>query len=113
MTETANPTFLERYESLDSIPPPDDYEPATPQPPVQRTEPGLPNHAIDRLTETLERMWKEPRPPTRTVKPPQYDGQGDVEYFLKQFTTVSEANEWNGVTELLQLRESLKGTAKS
>ena len=67
---------------------------------------------LGRLTEVLERMWTAPqRPqaaPAANFKTPQCDGQGDIEYFIQQFTDVSDANGWGAAAELLHLREALK-----
>lgn len=40
-------------------------------------------------------------------KPPTYDGTTDVELFIRQFTDVQAANEWNDAATLLHLRSSL------
>ena len=45
-------------------------------------------------------------------KPPQYNGEGDVELFIQQFNEVAAANEWNAVSTLLHLRESLQEGAR-
>ena len=45
-------------------------------------------------------------------KPPQYNGEGDVELFIQQFNEVAAANDWNDVSTLLHLRESLQEGAK-
>ena len=71
---------------------------------------------MDRLTEILERLVtrQDPRPPTaaRAFKPPEYDGKGDVEFFIRQFHDVSDANDWDDRAELLHLRTSLKEGAQ-
>lgn len=70
----------------------------------------------DRLTAILERLvaGQQDRPPPapRSFKPPEFDGRGDVEFFIRQFQEVSEANEWNDRAELLSLRASLKDAAQ-
>ena len=45
-------------------------------------------------------------------KAPQFNGEGDVELFIRHFTQVAEANEWTPVAALLHLRESLKDAAQ-
>ena len=71
---------------------------------------------LGRLTEVLERMWIEPRatinPPIRQFKAPQFDRNGDVEYFIRQFLEIAEANEWAAAAARLHLREALKETAR-
>lgn len=73
---------------------------------------------MDRLATLLERMWEEPRPSTgrtnnpQTFKPPEFDGKGDVEYFIRQFVEVAEANEWNEMARVLHIRSVLREGAK-
>ena len=45
-------------------------------------------------------------------KPPQFNGEGDVELFIQQFGEVAAANEWNPMSTLLHLREALQDGAK-
>lgn len=66
-------------------------------------EPGL-----DRLADILERMMAAPRQARTPFKTPQFDGTGDVEYFINQFHSVAEANEWEQAAIFLHLREALK-----
>ena len=71
--------------------------------------------AMDRLTDLLERMITEQARPalnTRSFKPPEFDGKGDVEYFIRQFSDVAQANEWNDRAALLHLRTVLKENAQ-
>lgn len=64
---------------------------------------------MGRLADVLERMWEgQPRRRMEQFKTPSYDGQGDVEYFIRQFREVTEANEWNAAATLLHLREALR-----
>lgn len=69
-----------------------------------------------RLAEILERLvaGQQAHPPAapRSFKPPEFDGKGDVEFFIRQFQEVAEANEWNPRAELLSLRASLKEGAQ-
>ena len=69
----------------------------------------------DRLTEVLERLAGRPvlPPPVQQFRAPQYNGQGDVEYFISRFEEVTEANEWRQGAALLHLRDSLQLTIKS
>lgn len=71
------------------------------------------NAVLGRLTDVLERMWQDPRPRVGdTFKAPSYDGQGNVEYFIRQFGEVAAANRWQEAAQLLHLREALKDTAR-
>ena len=45
-------------------------------------------------------------------KPPQFDGEGDIDLFIQHFQEVAEANGWNGMATLLHLREALQGGAR-
>lgn len=68
----------------------------------------------DRLTEVLERLAARPMLPTPApqFKAPQYNGQGDVEYFISRFEEISDANGWGDAAALLHLREALKENAE-
>jgi hypothetical protein len=44
-------------------------------------------------------------------KAPEFDGNSDVELFIRHFTDVSQANNWNDAAALLHLRRSLVGKA--
>lgn len=72
-------------------------------------EPGP--EGLGRLTELLERMCTLPARP-ETFKAPQFDGKGEVNYFIQQFVDVAEANRWEHGAALLHLREALKGAAQ-
>ena len=68
----------------------------------------------DRLTEILERLAVRPQLPALApqFKAPQYNGQGDIEYFISRFEDVSDANGWGDAAALLHLREALKENAE-
>ena len=74
--------------------------------------------ALDRVAEMmetiaareLERAQRGGR--EREFKAPEYAGRGDVEYFIRQFDQVAEANEWTAAATLIHLRESLKEDAR-
>ena len=68
----------------------------------------------DRLTEVLERLAGRPvlPPPVQQFRAPQYNGRGDVEYFITRFEEVTEANEWRQGAALLHLRDSLRESAE-
>jgi hypothetical protein len=67
---------------------------------------------MGRLADVLDRIWQEPRSEARPFKAPKFNGTGDVEYFLEQFATVSEANNWRPAAQFLHLRESLTDEAR-
>ena len=70
---------------------------------------------LDRLTGAIERLAGTARPaaPVRDpFKAPQFDGSGEVNYFIQQFTDVADANQWNPAATLLHLREALKDGAR-
>ena len=50
--------------------------------------------------------------PAPQFKAPQYNGQGDVEYFISRFEEISDANGWGDAAALLHLREALKDNAE-
>ena len=54
-----------------------------------------------------------PAPPARPhFKSPQFEGNGDLEYFIQQFDLVAEANDWDGPAAFLHLRNELKDKAQ-
>ena len=57
------------------------------------------------------RMTHQAERPER-FKPPQYNGEGDIELFIQHFTEVATANGWNDMATLLHLREALQDGAK-
>lgn len=48
-----------------------------------------------------------------TVKPPKFDGTGDVGYFQTQFTSAATLGKWDDALKLHHLRQSLTGTAET
>ena len=76
--------------------------------------------SVDRLIGLVERMLVHPpaaqpgpAPPARPhFKSPQFDGTGDLEYFIQQFDLVAEANDWDGPAAFLHLRNGLKDKAQ-
>jgi len=65
-----------------------------------------------RLADVLERLWndrdREPRTSKEPYRAPQFDGQGDVEFFIQQFQEVAAANEWGARATVLHLRRALQ-----
>ena len=65
------------------------------------------------LAEVLRELRNDrPAPRHEQFKPPHYNGEGDVELFIQQFSEVAAANQWNPVATLLHLREALEDGAK-
>ena len=88
--------------------------------------PTLPTD-MDRIAELLQGLMARPAPaapapqpqiiqvpqaPREQFKAPEYNGTGDIEYFIRQFEDVAQANEWNPAATLLHLRSKLKDTAQ-
>ena len=74
----------------------------------ERMEPGPAGDALGRLADILERMWTAPGPMQREpFKAPQYNGHGDVEYFIQHYQEVALANQWGPGATLLHLRRAL------
>ena len=94
-------------------------EPQTPvgpgQPGAQQQSPVGEQAGLDvlaRLANALERRGGRNRAPAPAFKAPKYNGTGDVEYFLDQFSEVAEANRWGDASTLIHLREGLKDEAR-
>lgn len=66
----------------------------------------------DQLAEILQRLAAAPRPAGPAFKAPHYEGQGDVEYFIRRFEEVAEANDWRPAAALLHLRDALREDAQ-
>lgn len=69
-----------------------------------------------RLAEAIEalvvRQDRAQGPALPVFKAPQFDGDGDVEYYIQQFVDVAAANQWAEPAQLLYLRESLREGAR-
>ena len=63
--------------------------------------------SLNRLADVLERLWAERGTAREQFKAPQYDGRGDVEYFIQHFQEVAMANQWGTGATLLHLRRAL------
>ena len=68
----------------------------------------------DRLVDALERLAAGPRQVAlaQPFKAPQFEGKGDVEYFITRFEEVSVTNGWEPAAALLHIREALKEGAQ-
>ena len=82
-----------------------------PGPPQQPAGNAAGVDLLARLTNVLERMGGG-QPLRPGFKAPKFDGSGDVEYFIDQFTEVAVGNAWDQGSTLIHLRESLKGNAR-
>ena len=64
--------------------------------------------AVAQLAQALTRLAEQrPPAPVREFKPPQFNGQEDVEFFLQRFLEVAAANDWSDRAALLHLRGCL------
>ena len=48
---------------------------------------------IEAIEALVERQGREPGPAMPAFKAPQFDGEGDVECYIQQFTDVATANQ--------------------
>ena len=68
---------------------------------------------IYRILKNLYRGTPTPRQDSwPSFKKPQYDGSGDVEYFIREFEAVAEANQWHLGVAFLNLRGALRDGAQ-
>ena len=85
------------------------------RPPVVANTQG-PDDSIYRLATIIEQMMgngkQQVTPSPREFKAPEFNGQDDVEYFLRQFAEVAQANRWDARSQTLHLRSALKEGAR-
>ena len=62
---------------------------------------------IEAIEALVERQGREPALAMLAFKAPQFDGEGDVKYYIQQFLDVAAANQWTEPAQLLYVRESL------
>ena len=67
---------------------------------------------IEAIEALVERQGREPVPAIPAFKAPQFNGEGDVEYYIQQFLDVATANQWTEPAQLLYVRESLRKGAR-
>ena len=74
---------------------------------------GAQEELFEQLAGALRELRNE-RPVERPeqFKPPQFDGNGDVELFIEHFNEVATTNRWTERAASLHLREALKGNAQ-
>lgn len=77
--------------------------------PRERDEPRQGSQGFD--METLVAALSQRRENRKEFKAPSFNGEQDVEVFLKQFEDVAAANRWNEAETSLHLRLSLSGKA--
>ena len=65
---------------------------------------------VGRLAQAIEAMANPGR--RDAFKAPQFDGTGDVNYFIQQFIDVADANGWQPAAAVLHLREALRQEAR-
>ena len=78
--------------------------PATPAAPA-----AIPMEALLAITQALKLTGAGPR---TEIRPPSFNGEGDLSLFLKQFDDVADANQWTLVQRTLHLRSQLTGDAQ-
>ena len=79
-----------------------------PQPTTASQSQTMENFSLADLTQALQGLRSTPH---SSVKPPQYNGLGDLELFLLQFNDVAKVNKWSNQEHLLHLRLSLTDKA--
>ena len=70
---------------------------------------AIPMEALLALTQALKLSTPAPR---SEIRPPTFNGEGDLTLFLKQFEDVADANGWTRVQRTLHLRSQLAGDAQ-
>ena len=71
---------------------------------------AIPLEALLALTQALKLTHTGAR---TEVRPPSFNGEGDLTLFLKQFDDVADANQWTLVQRTLHLRSQLSGDAQA
>ena len=83
-----------------------DGRPVTPAAPAAT---AIPMEALLAITQALKLSSSAPR---SEIRPPTFNGEGDLTLFLKQFEDVADANGWTRVQRTLHLRSQLAGEAQ-
>ena len=63
------------------------------------------------VAELVEALKGVTGPSKSQFKAPQFQGEGDIELFISQFSDVAEANQWSNQDSTLHLRSALGGKA--
>ena len=76
--------------------------------------PGAAQDPLHRLADIMEGLVLRQQPAQRRedFKTPQFNGEGNIEYFIDQFEDVANANQWNQESTFMHLREALKDGAR-
>ena len=77
--------------------------------PVTPAATAIPMEALLAITQALKLSSSAPR---SEIRPPTFNGEGDLTLFLKQFEDVADANGWMRVQRTLHLRSQLAGEAQ-
>ena len=73
------------------------------------TPAAIPMEALLAITQALKLTNTGPR---TEIRPPSFNGEGDLSLFLKQFGDVADANQWTLVQRTLHLCSQLTGDAQ-
>ena len=73
------------------------------------TPAAIPMEDLLAITQALKLTNTGPR---TEIRPPSFNGEGDLSLFLKQFDDVADANQWMLVQRTLHLRSRLTGDAQ-
>ena len=76
--------------------------------------PGAAQDPLHRLADIMKGLVLRQQPAQRRedFKTPQFNGEGNIEYFIDQFEDVANANQWNQESTFMHLRETLKDGAR-
>ena len=76
--------------------------------------PGAAQDPLRRLAAIMEGLVIQQRqvPRREDFKTPQFNGEGNVDYYIDQFEDVANANHWNQESTFMHLREALKDGAR-
>ena len=69
----------------------------------------IPMEALLAITQALKLSNTGNRP---EIRPPSFNGEGDLKLFIKQFEDVAEANGWTPKKRTLHIRNQLAGDAR-
>ena len=69
----------------------------------------IPIEALLAITQALKLSNTGNRP---EIRPPSFNGEGDLKLFIKQFKDVAEANGWTPKQKTLHIRSQLAGDAQ-
>ena len=102
-SQASGPASVASNGQMEDLP---DGRPATPAAPAAT---AIPMEALLAITQALKLSSSAPR---SEIRPPTFNGEGDLTLFLKQFEDVADANGWTRVQRTLHLRSQLAGEAQ-